>query len=136
MQNVRYVQALLAGILYASGVFTAWPVLGDDTEGKWEKAGREVQEAAGAVTDATRDSSKKAWRKTKHESGELYERAREESEELWTRTKVFSREAWQDVKEGSREAWEQTKEESREFYERAKSKIHDVTAPNGERNRE
>ena len=99
---------------FSGSVFMVHAAASDD---KWDKAGQEVMEAAGAVTEATKDTSKKAWQKTKEGSVELYEKASEESGEIWDQTKEISSETWDSVKEGSEDAWESSKEESREVFE-------------------
>ena len=73
----------------------------------WKKAGKEIGEAAGAVVDATADSSRKAWKVTKEGSAK----------------------AWDATKKGSREVWDATKEKSKSIWKKSKDKIHDVTAP-------
>ena len=84
----------------------------------WKKAGKEIGEAAGAVVDATADSSRKAWKVTK-----------EGSAKAWDATKDGSKEAWDATKKGSREVWNATKEKSKSVWEKSKEKIYDVTAP-------
>lgn len=56
--------------------------------GKWEKAGKELSEAAHAVGDATADSSKKAWEATKEGSAEAWDSTKEKSKELWEQGKA------------------------------------------------
>lgn len=98
-------------------------------ESKWDKAGKEAQEATEAVVEATKDLSQEAWQKTKEGSGEIYEKAMDESQELWDKTKEKSGETWEKVKVQSFEAWEKTKAESTKLYEKTKSDIHEATAP-------
>jgi len=85
---------------------------------KWSKAGGEISEAAGAVGEATTDTSKKAWKATK-----------EGSTEAWDKTKEGSKEAWEATKEGSTKAWDKTKSKSKELWEKGKAKVHDASAP-------
>lgn len=98
-------------------------------EGKWDKAGKEMKEAADAVVEASRDSTREAWQTTKEESGDLYENAGEESAEMWEKTKEKSGEVWETIKVESFEAWEKAREESERIYDKAKAKIHEATAP-------
>ena len=89
--------------------------------GKWEKAGKEISEAADAVGDATVDSSKKAWKATKEGSAQAYEA-----------TKEGAVDAYEATKEGSAKAWKATKEKSHELMEEGRQKVHEATAPKPE----
>ena len=42
--------------------------------GKWEAAGREVQDAAGAVAEATKETTGSAWDTLKSESAEVWQK--------------------------------------------------------------
>jgi len=130
MQFSRHYRKIF--VYVAAGMFLACSLSvgsASEGEGNWDKAGKEVKEAAGAVADATMYSSRKAWNKTKEESQELYEKAKEESEEAWDKTMEKSDKTWKTVKEESSEAWEKTKDASKEAYDTSKDKIHEATAP-------
>ncbi len=101
-------------------------------EDKWDRAGREIVEAAGAVSEAARDTTVRAWRKTREESVELYGEAREESAELLEKARALSAETWDKFKKDSAGAWEETRKGSRQAFERARSVIHEATAPDPE----
>ncbi|RUM42950.1 MAG: hypothetical protein DSY80_06385 [Desulfocapsa sp.] len=111
---------LFLGMVGAASVWASEPVAeGTASEpSKWSKAGGEISEAAGAVGEATVDTSKKAWKTTK-----------EGSTEAWEATKEGSKEAWEATKEGSAEALDKTKSKTKELWEKGKAKLHDATAP-------
>lgn len=107
--------------------------------GKWDKAGKEVSEAAKAIGEASGES----WEKTKDATEKSYEDMKEKSAEAWSKTKEKSGEmidesvdassqAVDSAAEKSKEAWDKTKEGSTELMEKAKSKVHDMTAPTPE----
>ncbi len=100
---------LFLGLLGAGSVSASEAVAEGTTPepSKWSKAGHEIGEAAGAVGDATADTSQKVWKTTKDESVE----------------------AWDKTKEGTKEAWGKTKGKSKEIWEKGKAKLHDATAP-------
>ncbi len=87
-------------------------------DGKWEAAGHEVQEATGAVMDATHDTASSAWDSFK--SG---------SSEVWEKTKTGSRELYDTVGEKSKQAWDATREESQDLWRKGKAALHEATAP-------
>lgn len=104
--------------------------------GKWDKAGKEISEAAKAIGEA----SGEIWDKTKDATGKSYEKMKEKSAETWSKTKDKrgeiidksvddSGEAADSAAEKSKEAWEKTKEGSAELMDKAKSKVHEMTAP-------
>jgi hypothetical protein len=105
------VMVLFAGIIcgvsnaYADEAAGEGAVVAED--GKWDKAGGEISEAAHAIGDATVDTSKKAW----------------------DATREGSTEAWDATKEGSAKAWDVTKEKTRSAWEKGKAQLHDATAP-------
>ncbi len=101
--------ALFLGLLGATSVSASEPVSeGTSVEpSKWTKAGHEIGEAAGAVGEATADTSKKVWKTTKDESVEV----------------------WGKTREGTKEAWDKTKGKSKELWEKSKAKLHEATAP-------
>lgn len=78
----------------------------EHTESSWQKAGRELREAADAIGDA----SKESWDKTKDASGEI-----------WHATKESGEEALEATKEGGKNLWQQTKSTSQEVVAKAKS---------------
>lgn len=98
-------------------------------EGSWNKAGKEVKEAAGAVVDATADTSKETWDATKDGASDAYDATAEKSGEIWDATKDTSEDVWGTIKVESVEAWEKTRDGSKSIYEKAKEKIHEATAP-------
>lgn len=107
--------------------------------GKWDKAGKEVSEAAKAIGEASGES----WDKTKDATEKSYEKMKEKSAETWSKTKEKSGEiieksvdasgkAADSAAEKSKEAWDKTKEGSTELMDKAKSKVHEMTAPTPE----
>lgn len=107
--------------------------------GKWDKAGKEVSEAAKAIGEASGES----WDKTKDATEKSYEDMKEKSAETWSKTKEKSGEmiaksvdasgkVADSAVEKSKEAWENTKEGSTELMDKAKSKVHEMTAPTPE----
>ncbi len=56
-------------------------------EGYWSRAGREIGEAAGAVSDATVETSQDAWSATKRGTGEAWDKTKEVSGDAWDSTK-------------------------------------------------
>ena len=133
MKMMRIVHVAVVGALMGGASF-AWAVDGKESEpaevvaptqqavpaqsGKWESAGREVQDAAGAVAEATRESTGTAWDAIK--SG---------SAEMWDKTKSGSQELYHTAGERSKEAWHATKEESQDLWHKGKALIHEATAP-------
>jgi len=104
--------------------------------GTWDKAGKEVSEAAKAISEASGES----WDKTMDATGESYEKMKQKSAETWSKTKEKSGElvdasvdassnAVDSASETSKGAWEKTKECSTELMDKAKSKVHEMTAP-------
>ena len=100
---------LFLGLLGASSVSASEAVAEGATPepSKWSKAGHEIGEAAGAVGEATTDTSKKVWETTRDGSAE----------------------AWDKTKEGTKEVWDKTKGKSKELWEKSKAKLHEATAP-------
>ena len=56
-------------------------------EDSWSKAGKEVGEAAGAVGDASVETSKDAWDATKRGSAQVWDKTKEVSGEAWDASK-------------------------------------------------
>ncbi len=106
MKRNTFAALVFAGVLT---FFCAVSACAEDAAqpSKWKKAGEEISEAAGAVTDATADSSKKAWEGTKKASGEAWDKTKDVSSDTWDKSKYATKEAW----------------------EKAKSKVHDASAP-------
>jgi hypothetical protein len=107
--------------------------------GKWDKAGKEVAEAAKAIGEASGES----WDKTKDTTEKSYEDMKKKSAATWSKTKEKSGEmidksvdasgqAADSAAEKSKEAWDKTKEGSTELMDQAKSKVHEMTAPTPE----
>lgn len=124
--------------VHATEVASSVTTVAEET-GKWDKAGKEVSEAAKAIGEASSES----WDKTKDATGESYEQMKKKSAEAWSKTKEQSGElvdksvdasekAIDSASETSKEAWEKTKEESNELMDKAKSKVHEMTAPDPE----
>ncbi len=110
-----------------------------EEQGKWDKAGKEVSEAAKAIGEASGES----WDKTKDATEKSYEDMKEKSAETWSKTKEKSGEmidksidasgkAADSAAEKSKEVWENTKEGSTELMDKAKSKVHEMSAPTPE----
>ena len=98
--------------LFFAGIITVFVTVcvnaDDNTQpNKWKNAETEISEASESVTDATVDSSKKAWKGSKKTSGE----------------------AWNKTKDVSSDTWDKTKHATKEDWEKAKTKVHDASAP-------
>ncbi len=102
LKRMMKIMSFAAVLLFTAGMASAE----SEPKGTWDKAGKELQEAAAAVGDATKESTAQAWEKTKEVTGE--------------------------VAEGSQKAWEATAEKSQEVVEEVKQKLHNVTAPAAE----
>lgn len=87
-------------------------------ESRWNEAGKDVKEAAGSVTEATKETAGTAWDTLKTESAET-----------WEKTKAGSRELIDTVETTSKKTWQATKEGSRDLWQKGKAKIHEATAP-------
>ena len=72
-------KVLFLGMIGATSVSASEAVAeGTTTEpSKWSKAGGEIGEAAGAVGEATADTSKKVWKTTKDGSVEAWDKTKE-----------------------------------------------------------
>jgi len=155
----RYFAVLLVALwILAPGL--AWTASQDEHESTeaWQRADREVREAAQAVAEAgkaswreVKESSAEAWEKTKKESEELtvkaysvWKKSKEKGKESLTRAEEKSRELWEKGQEKSRELWEKGKkqgeeslsraeEKSLELWKKSKATIHRATAPDLEK---
>lgn len=90
----------------------------EEEKGSWDKAGKEIGEAAEAVGEA----SKETWKATKEKSAEVADEAGEAGSKAWDKTK-----------ETSSKAWEKTKETTSDVIDEGKAKIHEMTAPDPEK---
>jgi gas vesicle protein len=124
LNRVTNIMSLAAVLLFAAGIASAE----SESKGTWDKAGKELQEAAAAVGDATKESTAQAWQKTKETSEDVAESTVEVSKKAWEKTKEVTGE----VAEGSQKAWEATAEKSQEVVEEVKQKLHNTTAPAAE----
>jgi hypothetical protein len=96
---------LLLLIMFASVQFPSLLFAEENTENSWQKAGKEIKEAAGAIGEASQES----WENTK-KGGKA----------AWEKTKEVSAEAVTATKEGGKNLWEQTKDTSQKVVAQAK----------------
>jgi hypothetical protein len=136
MNNKRYYEWIMVVVLFATMlVGSGTASRAEEEETSRDQAGQEVKEAAGgakeagAVKDATRETSKEAWQKTRDESRQIYHRAKEESGEAWEKTRQTSESTWDTIKQESREIWKKLLEESKKAITDTKARIHEATAP-------
>ena len=127
MRKIFEMSLFLSAMSLASGAYAQQSASGEVSE--WGKVEKEMSEAAHALSDATVDTSKKAWKATKEGSSEAWDATKEGSVEAWDATKDGSQNAWNATKEGSQEAWSATSEKSKTTWEKGKKKVHEATAP-------
>jgi len=96
----------------------------------WDKAKKETGEAAGAVGEAVKETSTKAWDATKSTSKEAWETTKDGAEKAADYTTEKSEQAWDKTKEVSKDVWEATKEvtgdavdATKDGYENVKEKV-------------
>jgi heat shock protein HslJ len=70
--------------------------VGTDT---WSQAGKQVQEAAGAVGEATTESAQRGWEATKDYSESAWKQLQKDSGQAWEKTKDFSERSWDKARE-------------------------------------
>ncbi len=124
MRSNLFIVTLCSLLLMAGSVLAQ-----EEQADKWGQAGKEIKEAAEAVTEATKDSAEHSWEKTKELGKEVATETKSTSKKLWEKTKEGSKKAWEKTKTTSKKAWDKTKEVTEKTIEGGKAKIHELTAP-------
>jgi len=82
-KKIIYISALTVAFYCITGA-----VYAEEKSEGWDKVGKEVSEAASAVSDATKKT---------------YQKTSKGAQEVWDKTKKSSSKAWQDTKETSKD---------------------------------
>lgn len=89
----------------------------EEKEDTWDQAGREVTEAAGAVGDATVQTSREVWQK---------------AEGLWHTTRRASDATWESVSQEAGQVWEKAIQEAGAVLNEGKALLQGGAAPDDE----
>lgn len=123
-------------IMLACLIFHSATLWSQQEPGEWDKAGKEISEAAKAVGSATEEG----WRKTREKTAEMVQGTKAKSTEVWDKTKQESSEVVEKTVEVSEDIaaeaaqqskgfWQKTRTTVNKWYDQAKARVHELTAP-------